>query len=72
VQPNTTEKKNSLPELIKQRDLERHLDISAMTVHRLIKGGKLPSPIKLGGRNYFDAEEVKAALEASRKKTDSE
>ena len=57
---------NSLPEVIKQKALERHLDISAMTVHRLVKAGKLPKPIKLGGTNYFDVAEVKAALDATR------
>lgn len=67
TQRSATTGVDSLPELIKQKDLQRRLDMSSMTVHRLVKAGKLPKPIKLGGINYFDIAELKAAFQSSKK-----
>jgi len=39
-------------------ELKGRLGVSEVTLHRYIKKGALPRPIKIAKRRYFDREEV--------------
>lgn len=56
--------------LIPSQDLRAWFGgISKMTEHRLSKSDPdFPTPIRLGGRNFYDPDEVHAYLEAKKQK----
>ena len=39
-------------------ELKQRLGVSEVTLHRYIKKGSMPRPIKIAKRRYFDREEV--------------
>ena len=55
----------SYPRMVGRRTLADRLDLSLATLDRLNASGKLPQPIKLGGRILWDIAEI-AAWVASR------
>ena len=53
--------KNSEPDkLIPFSDALAYLGISRSTAYRLLESGELPSPVKIGARNFFSARELQA------------
>ena len=51
--------------LVPRRGLRKLVPVSDMTIHRWMKAGEFPEPVKIHGRNYWRAADI-AAWIASR------
>jgi predicted DNA-binding transcriptional regulator AlpA len=49
--------------LISRRELRQLIPVSDMTTWRWVRAGILPPPIRIGGRNFWIARQVAAAIE---------
>ena len=52
-----------LEQLLTVEDLERMLRVDRRTIARLCKKGQLPPPLKLGGGNRWQVQDIEEALE---------
>ena len=53
--------------LLNAKDVMAVLGVSRSTLHRLVKAGKFPPPIKLGAQARWRPDDIESALEAARK-----
>jgi len=59
---NSHETEGDLERLLTVADLCRLFQISSRSVYRMVAGGLLPTPIKVGGRNRWPAEQIRRRL----------
>lgn len=57
-----------LPRMVLPEDLADALGVTARTVRRWAKAGKLPTAVFLGGRLYFDPIATRAWLHSRRRR----